>query len=605
MNCTSALGIVGAQVLSQTEACVQPAPTEAEGAGESFFAAILGAQSGLDTAAEGAVPPAPWKFAPTNECEMPICLFPTVSQCPAQPQPAAEAAAEQFSLQSLRQQGLLPAVGEKETRATKAFRVEQTENTPAPGPDFAPLLVVPQPVIVPAPVEELPSASLFNAQNAAPAASQLAGQQLPGESAPAPAVSQSASQPDRTTNSGVPVADNTGMPAPAATQPAEVEAPGPQPVSFESPSTDPQHPASNPQAMRADSAEAAPVAAESASTRQPRPTLIAAGTLPTANDALVLPSNPEPAVPGAPAPVEAEAAASRPADQILPAPIPQVMRAAVAPLRRDAAAAFEWTPTVDVREFQEQTGAVKAEAARPAEAAKPVMTALDGLLTLAPEPQPAEAPKQTQTTPSLAAPLPAKAVRVESERAEKAPVPVRESTSNYAAPAGPRMQTVDTPVRAEMVRPAPGVEMTQRIEAIHTAQAAARPSVQAFTIPIGHETNPVATLRLVQQGTGVRMTVQTSDAALSQSMQANLPQLIRGLEDSGFRANFQARSESTPATIAPTQPGAPENRDAGTSDRHGAQQDGPAHEQSREKKQPAHEWRQWLQHGRKQKKDGN
>ncbi|MGC4051567.1 MAG: hypothetical protein QM757_19625 [Paludibaculum sp.] len=102
------------------------------------------------------------------------------------------------------------------------------------------------------------------------------------------------------------------------------------------------------------------------------------------------------------------------------------------------------------------------------------------------------------------------------------------------------------------------------------------------------------------------MPVQTPDAALSQTMQANLPQLLRGLEESGFKAEFQPQpTVHVAATSAPARTASTDNRQTGSFDQGNSQQDGPAHGQGREKRQPAHEWRQWLQHGRKQNKEGN
>ncbi|WP_321470738.1 hypothetical protein [uncultured Paludibaculum sp.] len=218
--------------------------------------------------------------------------------------------------------------------------------------------------------------------------------------------------------------------------------------------------------------------------------------------------------------------------------------------------------------------------------------------------QAAETAAQTASSVSNALPKPA-AARSTNEHEEE-PTPQRTPQSNVTVSEAPRVQASDAPVRTEAVRPTPGVEMTQRIEAIQTAQSAARTPVQSFSIPIGSESNPLATLRLVQQATGVRLTVQTSDAALSQSMQANLPQLIRGLEESGIKSEFQARPEITAqVSTAPARTASTDNRQANSFSQDGSQQDGPAHGQGREKRQPSHEWRQWLQHGRKQTKERN
>ncbi|MGJ5817922.1 hypothetical protein [Paludibaculum fermentans] len=199
----------------------------------------------------------------------------------------------------------------------------------------------------------------------------------------------------------------------------------------------------------------------------------------------------------------------------------------------------------------------------------------------------------------------APAARKAEQRSEK-PVTSKPYQSTIAAADGPRVQTADVPVRQEAIRTAPGAEMTSRIEALQTAQAAVRGSVRSFTIPIGQDANLVATLRLVQQSTGVQITVQTPDAALSQSMQANLPQLLRGLEESGFKADFQTQpTVHTETTSAPVRTQSTDNRQSGSFDQGNPQQDGPAHGQGREKRQPSHEWRQWLQHGRKQNKEAN
>lgn len=194
----------------------------------------------------------------------------------------------------------------------------------------------------------------------------------------------------------------------------------------------------------------------------------------------------------------------------------------------------------------------------------------------------------------------------QAEERTKEAVPQKSFQSMVSSSEGTRTQNVEPAVKPETLRPAPGVEMTRRIEAVQTAQSAVRGSVHSITIPIGQESNPVATLRLVQQSSGVQITVQTPDAALSQTMQANLPQLLRGLEDSGFQADFQTQPTAHLETAsAPVRTASTDNRQAGSFDQGSTQQDGPAHGQGREKRQPSHQWREWLQHGRKQNKEGN
>lgn len=195
--------------------------------------------------------------------------------------------------------------------------------------------------------------------------------------------------------------------------------------------------------------------------------------------------------------------------------------------------------------------------------------------------------------------------RQPEERTKEA-VPQKSFQSMVSSSEGTRTQNVEPAVKPDALRPAPGVEMTRRIEAVQTAQSAVRGSVHSITIPIGQESNPVATLRLVQQSSGVQITVQTPDAALSQTMQANLPQLLRGLEDSGFKADFQTQPAAHLETAsAPVRTTSTDNRQASSFDQGSTQQDGPAHGQGREKRQPSHQWREWLQHGRKQNKEGN
>lgn len=195
--------------------------------------------------------------------------------------------------------------------------------------------------------------------------------------------------------------------------------------------------------------------------------------------------------------------------------------------------------------------------------------------------------------------------RQPEERTKEA-VPQKSFQSMVSSSEGTRTQNVEPAVKPDALRPAPGVEMTRRIEAVQTAQSAVRGSVHSITIPIGQESNPVATLRLVQQTSGVQITVQTPDAALSQTMQANLPQLLRGLEDSGFKADFQTQPAAHLETAsAPVRTTSTDNRQASSFDQGSTQQDGPAHGQGREKRQPSHQWREWRQHGRKQNKEGN
>lgn len=192
------------------------------------------------------------------------------------------------------------------------------------------------------------------------------------------------------------------------------------------------------------------------------------------------------------------------------------------------------------------------------------------------------------------------------EERTKEPVQQKSFQSMVSSAEGTRTQNAEPTVKQEAVRPAPGVDMTRRIEAVQTAQSAVRGSVHAITIPIGQESNPVATLRLVQQSSGIEITVKTPDAALSQTMQANLPQLLRGLEDSGFKADFQPQPTAHLETAsAPVRTASTDNRQASSFDQGSTQQDGPAHGQGREKRQPSHQWREWLQHGRKQNKEGN
>lgn len=620
MNCTSAIGMFEAPAPGASVAAPQGAPQ----AGASFIA-ILGEQTQAQ--------------ADPQAGEMPICLFPTVDTGIDPVAPETIAAPLAISTEATA------------ARPTKAFRREETENPENQGSDFSPIFVATQPI--PAPMTPpAGSVSLYMAQEpepAAPVAPESIYSQSASPARPTPQLETAGPSPIPENTSAadavrpsltfdIPHQDLDETPQPvqgAAVPPISKESGAAQPVSRRTvaapaeTATVPAAPGSAaPAGQMVDDVNEFPgTPFESGKTTS------SGGQQAARHDAR-LPINfaaqwdriSSDAEAKAASPAEARIAVSSESEQ---APRrgtagPVSSAAQWDRMLSDAAAyaappdARRMTVSSDISHTAEpvpQTAPQGASGAAPVDGAlegtlpaanapvqtetapapaSQMITALDGVLTMANEQTTAVETKRTQM-----------AVRGARERVEKpaAPAAARQEPASVVAPAAARAAQVDAPVRAEIVRMAPGVEMTQRIEALHTAQAAARPAVRSFTVPIGQETNPVATLRLVQMGTGVRMTVQTTDAALSQSMQTHLPQLVRGLEESGFRANFQPRTEST-ATMVPASTASADSRPMDSSEGGGSQHEGPAHGQSRERRQPSHEWRQWLQHGRKQNKEG-
>ncbi len=751
MNCTLAAGIFDTQAVSPAPAAGVPTgQVQPEGADGASFLSFLGAQDPTQSvtvtpslpseppqaagAGQTALPPLTGRSMRVPESALPICLYPQAGgrlessqpfkddtvqiESPA-PNDTPDAQPAELSQQP---RGLIQRATPAETRASRAFRLEQTENTAdaaqvsaaqASVPQASPLPVASSKTQQPEPVvsnrsaakREEPSVEapkLPAAETAAAATLLVQPATTPAVAAPAavqPGALGFSSQVEPSRQPAVQAkADGTATAVRPPFQPAQF--PSPRPV--EGPAAAPaaalhtesqtfeeisapetQEPASAPQ--RTDAAQASRPGSQSPSSQLAQDALTGGFNLssawsagPAAGEASTERVEPEgqgrtvetPQAPasssnGMTAQLEGRPA-STPAGPDLPAaaaqpvalaetstemhtalrgmltvvPPSEETNSAPAPAHHEPGAflsllktaesdainrrAFDTVRTESAQpQFTPRTGAGAAYSFAPAAsetaAEQPSMIAAP-----APQPQAAsKSPAQAAAVPDIpvqpdpaAIPAPARmaasklagpvpAARNSEERTEKA-VQSKPTQSTIAAPEAPRVQNAETPAKQDAIRPAPGAEMTRRIDALQTAQSAVRGSVHSFTIPIGQELNPVATLRLVQQSSGVQITVQTPDAALSQSMQANLPQLLRGLEDSGFKADFQSQPAThIETTSAPVRTTSTDNRQAGSFDQGNAQQEGPAHGQDREKRQPSHEWRQWLQHGRKQNKEGN
>ncbi|QOY88845.1 hypothetical protein [Paludibaculum fermentans] len=692
MNCTLAAGIFDTQVVSPAAAAglpaaqVQPAGTD----GASFLA-ILGAQDPTESVVvtpalasqpgQSAGTPQPTSLPLSGrslligQSERPICLYPQTGGRLASDQTLEdgtvkikapsenEAPAQQNPVLSL-PQGLVERAAPAETRASKAFRLEQPE--PA-APILSAITGQPQPVASntaaagaqaspeqPVPFQVEPQKQQAVDPSARKASSRIP--QPPPEPEPeAPGAAILLMQPAPTPAVAAPVAvqpepSGSVLEVQPPSQPAQISSTRPvagsaaasvaaantESQTFEEISA-PQTQQQSPAPQRSDAAQTARPGSQSSSSLLAQAALTAQAPPETTGSFDVAgPVEPEPAVPAAQAVTPAGAATQMhtalqgmltvlPAEVMDPPPAtsprePGALLSLLKTAESDAinrrafdtvrleSAPSQTTPrtgTGEAYSFAQASSETNTEqpAAQPQAASK--STPQPATVPDAPiQPDPAAIPAPTRMAASKSA-EPAPAVRTPEERTEKA-VPSKPTQPTIAAQEGPRVQTAESPVRQEALRPAAGVEMTQRIEALQTAQAAVRGSVHSITIPIGQESNPVATLRLVQQSSGVQITVQTPDAALSQSMQANLPQLLRGLEDSGFKADFQPQpANHIETTSAPVRTTSTDNRQSGSFAQGNAQQDGPAHGQDREKRQPSHEWREWLQHGRKQNKEGN
>jgi hypothetical protein len=564
MNCNLAAGILDTQAVSPAAARVVPAgQTRSE---HSSFSAILGDQHPAESVADAPAAakklqsasadakPLPGRTQRVPESSLPISRYPETGSRLDSSRPYKD---ETIQIKSGSSQAA--AV---ETRASLAFRQEQTgkstkagreQEQPEPDTEDSDATLLMQAAIVPAvPVPVDPPAPELDSDR---------GLQLPEPGAPiqqSPAVAAEGTNPEGQTLEEIS--------APQTVDPASA----------------PQFTDAS-QAARTDSQSAASQLAQVALTGRNLAT--PAGAAGTRTTEVTNPETPQgpmhTALKGMLTWRSAGESAPQAATEAVPAPDKAISLLKTADSEAMNRRAFE--PAGPQPGYQSQPAAIPEAQAQavtaPAESINPV-TAL----------------KSAESAP---------ADRHTEERTKET-VPQKSFQSMVSSSEGTRTQNLEPTVKPEAFRPAPGVEMTRRIEAVQTAQSAVRGSVHSITIPIGQESNPVATLRLVQQSSGVQITVQTPDAALSQTMQANLPQLLRGLEDSGFKADFQTQPTAHLETAsAPVRTALTDNRQASSFDQGSTQQDGPAHGQGREKRQPSHQWREWLQHGRKQNKEGN
>jgi len=213
------------------------------------------------------------------------------------------------------------------------------------------------------------------------------------------------------------------------------------------------------------------------------------------------------------------------------------------------------------------------------------------------------------------------AVRPEAVRRPE-PVNQAEPETGYAAQARPEptVPTVMPQVVTRVTVPAnpapmaaavpletvPGAAAAARLEAMERPVFQSVSPLKSVSIPVGDQMRPSAVIHLLQQTAGVKVTVQSSDAGLSQALQTELPQLVSRLEDVGFQSSFQHRGSAPtdPAAAGILRSGSSSMRDSGFQESGSRDSQAEGSWSGRQQQRQSRLWKDLLQDERKHAKEG-
>jgi hypothetical protein len=213
------------------------------------------------------------------------------------------------------------------------------------------------------------------------------------------------------------------------------------------------------------------------------------------------------------------------------------------------------------------------------------------------------------------------AVRPEAVRRPE-PVSQAEPESGYAAQARPepavsaampqvvtRVQVPANPAPAATPVPletVPGAAAAARLEAMERPVFQSVSPLKSVSIPVGDQMRPSAVIHLLQQTAGVKVTVQSSDAGLSQALRTELPQLVSRLEDVGFQSSFQHRgaAPTDPAAAGILRSGSSSMRDSGFQESGSRDSQAEGSWSGRQQQRQSRLWKDLLQDERKHAKEG-
>jgi hypothetical protein len=175
--------------------------------------------------------------------------------------------------------------------------------------------------------------------------------------------------------------------------------------------------------------------------------------------------------------------------------------------------------------------------------------------------------------------------------------------TRVSVPANLAPAATPTPVQA-----APGMAAAARLEALDRPVFQTASPLKSVSIPVGDELRPSAVIHLLQQTAGVKVTVQSADAGLSQALRAELPQLVSRLEDAGFQSNFQHRgaAPADPAAAGILRSGSSSMRDSGfqESGTRDGQADAAWSGRQQQQQRQSRLWKDLLQDERQHAKEG-
>ncbi len=115
---------------------------------------------------------------------------------------------------------------------------------------------------------------------------------------------------------------------------------------------------------------------------------------------------------------------------------------------------------------------------------------------------------------------------------------------NDVSGARPGTHSPDLTPTPRLVAPADtaGLRSVTRIEDLLQPAAASPAPLRSLNIQIENGGRPVAVIHLEQQVAGMHVAVRGQTPAMSDSLRAELPQLVRSLQDGGIQADFQTRA---------------------------------------------------------------